>query len=76
VEGADIDNEMLDRYCEEHNFCGWFDTSARLNTNIDAASQFLVEKILEHKDVFERAKDNDPNSFRPTEVTSDQGGCC
>ena len=76
VEGAEIDSEMLDRFCEEHNFCGWFDTSAKLNTNIDKASEHLVGEILKHQSVFERARENDPSSFRPTDTEADQSGCC
>ena len=35
---------------------GWFDTSAKLNVNIDKAARFLVDKILEHQDIFQKKK--------------------
>ena len=56
LDDADIDIAQLDRFCEEKNFVGWFDTSAKLNINIDKAAKFLVEKILEHKDIFQKKK--------------------
>lgn len=52
LDEADIDKAQLDRYCIERGFIGWFDTSAKLNMNIDKASRFLVEKILDHQDLF------------------------
>jgi len=52
LDTAEIDTAQLDRYCQEKGFCGWFDTSAKLNLNIDKAARFLVECILEHSDLF------------------------
>lgn len=54
-EGA-VDREQLDQYCQDHGFVGWFDTSAKLNVNIDKAARFLVDKILEHQDIFQKKK--------------------
>ena len=56
LDEAEIDKTQLDKFCEEKRFCGWFDTSAKLNVNIDKASRFLVEKILEHQDIFNKKK--------------------
>ncbi|XP_014205094.1 ras-related protein Rab-32 isoform X2 [Copidosoma floridanum] len=38
----------LNDYCKENNFIGWFETSARDNINIEEASNFLVDHILEN----------------------------
>ena len=56
LDEAEIDKAQLDKFCEEKRFCGWFDTSAKLNINIDKACRFLVEKILEHQDIFHKKK--------------------
>lgn len=56
LDNAVIDTAKLDEFCREKGFVGWFDTSAKLNTNIDKAMRFLVEKILEHKDIFDKKK--------------------
>eukprot|EP00993_Chasmostoma_nieuportense_P003661 NODE_4366_length_799_cov_72.492560_g4208_i0.p1 GENE.NODE_4366_length_799_cov_72.492560_g4208_i0~~NODE_4366_length_799_cov_72.492560_g4208_i0.p1 ORF type:complete len:207 (-),score=48.50 NODE_4366_length_799_cov_72.492560_g4208_i0:125-745(-) len=40
--------EELDRFCEEHSFVGWYETSSKENINIETAFKFLVEKILEN----------------------------
>ncbi|XP_037698423.1 ras-related protein Rab-32 [Choloepus didactylus] len=37
---------QLDRFCREHGFTGWFETSAKDNVNIDEAARFLVGTIL------------------------------
>eukprot|EP00903_Cladosiphon_okamuranus_P020181 g18524.t1 len=42
-----IDREALNWFCDRHGFAGWFETSAKQNINIDEASRFLVEKVLE-----------------------------
>lgn len=39
--------EALNWFCDRHGFVGWFETSAKLNINIEEASHFLVEKVLE-----------------------------
>eukprot|EP00163_Fabomonas_tropica_P019201 TRINITY_DN336_c0_g1_i5.p1 TRINITY_DN336_c0_g1~~TRINITY_DN336_c0_g1_i5.p1 ORF type:complete len:223 (+),score=35.50 TRINITY_DN336_c0_g1_i5:220-888(+) len=47
IPGLVIDREKLDRFCDEHGFIGWFETSAQNNTNIDTAMQFLIKNILQ-----------------------------
>eukprot|EP00904_Undaria_pinnatifida_P003184 jgi/Undpi1/12867/HiC_scaffold_7.g02534.m1 len=42
-----IDKEALNWFCDRHGFVGWFETSAKLNINIEEASHFLVQKVLE-----------------------------
>ena len=56
LDDTEIDRAKLDKYCEEKGFIGWFDTSAKLNINIDKAARFLVERILEHQDIFQKKK--------------------
>jgi len=41
-----VDKEMMNQFCKENNFIGWFETSAKENINIDEAGRFLVEHIL------------------------------
>ena len=36
---------MLEKFCKENNFCGWFYTSAKENTNIEESAKFLVGKV-------------------------------
>ncbi|KAM6985438.1 ras-related protein Rab-32-like [Aplochiton taeniatus] len=40
----------LDSFCREHGFVGCFQTSAKENTNIEAATRFLVEQILANEE--------------------------
>jgi len=40
---------QMDQYCKEHNFAGWFETSAKENIGIDKAAKFLISKILENQ---------------------------
>jgi len=43
-EGFARNAAMMDKYCEEHGFVGWEETSAKDNINIDKAAKFLVGK--------------------------------
>ena len=56
LENAVVNKEELDAFCEKHGFVGWFNTSAKLNINIDVAAKALVEQILKHQDIFMKKK--------------------
>jgi len=43
-----LDKEMMEKFCRENKFIGWFETSAKDNINIDSAGNFLVEHILKN----------------------------
>jgi Ras-related protein Rab-32 len=36
----------MDEYCKQNNFAGWFETSAKENTNIEEAAKALVSKVI------------------------------
>jgi len=40
---------QMEHFCKEHDFAGWFETSAKENYGIDKAAKFLINKILENK---------------------------
>nr|XP_015816801.2 ras-related protein Rab-32 isoform X1 [Nothobranchius furzeri] len=40
----------LDSFCRENGFVGWFETSAKENTNIEEATHYLVEHILTNEE--------------------------
>ncbi|KAF2074032.1 hypothetical protein CYY_004646 [Polysphondylium violaceum] len=75
-----IDKEMLDQFVKEHNFIGWYATSAQSNSNIDEAMKFLTEKVLQV------AKTNSPpkpeenlaqvNSSNTNNETKTTSSCC
>ncbi|XP_011505783.1 PREDICTED: ras-related protein Rab-32 [Ceratosolen solmsi marchali] len=41
----------IDEYCKDKNFAGWFETSAKENVNIEEATKFLVNKILQNDQI-------------------------
>jgi len=43
-----LDKEMMDKFCKEHRFIAWYETSAKENVNIDEAGQNLVDYILKN----------------------------
>ncbi|OWF43373.1 ras-related protein Rab-32B-like [Mizuhopecten yessoensis] len=47
IEGAEPDTSKIDKFCKEHQFIGWFPTSAKSDTNVSEAVRFLVKHILE-----------------------------
>ena len=77
LDDAEVDKIQLDRFCEEKGFVGWFDTSAKLNINIEKAAKCLVEKILEKKDLFAKKKEA-LNTFQPGVggKGNKSSGCC
>ena len=44
-EGAANNADVLDKFCEEHGFCGWYYTSAKDNVNVEEAAKYLVAKV-------------------------------
>jgi len=68
-------NEM-DKFCQEHNFIGWFETSAKDNINIDTAAKFLIQKILDLDVKREEHEKNVVQLNKPVEKKTGSGGCC
>jgi len=52
----------MDKFCEEHGFVTWFETSAKDDVNIEAAANELVKHILQK--VNQVHEDNDPNTIK------------
>lgn len=74
---TEVNREELDAFCEQHGFEGWFETSAKLNKNIDKASRFLVGRILQHADVFQRKADQTKQGVTlGSGGEGNSGGCC
>lgn len=36
----------MDQYCKDNGFSGWFETSAKDNSNIDEAARHLIQSIV------------------------------
>jgi GTPase SAR1 family protein len=77
LDDTEIDKAQLDKFVEEKGFKGWFDTSAKLNINIDKAARFLVDRILEHQDIFQK-KRTVQGAFQPGvgNKGAKSSGCC
>jgi len=71
---------QMDKYCEEHGFIGWFETSAKDNLNIEKAAKFLVSKILENDinraEKPDKEKDNINLSSQAQTAPASGGACC
>eukprot|EP01121_Diplochlamys_sp_Union-15-3_P015974 TRINITY_DN535_c0_g2_i4.p1 TRINITY_DN535_c0_g2~~TRINITY_DN535_c0_g2_i4.p1 ORF type:complete len:237 (-),score=57.30 TRINITY_DN535_c0_g2_i4:55-720(-) len=46
-DGFTKNKDQMDKFCQDHGFSGWFETSAKDNLHIDDAAKFLVDNILE-----------------------------
>lgn len=83
IETASVDKESLDAFCEENGFIGWYDTSAKMDINVESAVRTLVRNILSHKDAFEAqaaaaaaaAADDDDVGLDDAK-DFDKPGCC
>eukprot|EP00004_Rigifila_ramosa_P018672 TRINITY_DN466_c1_g1_i2.p1 TRINITY_DN466_c1_g1~~TRINITY_DN466_c1_g1_i2.p1 ORF type:complete len:212 (-),score=53.12 TRINITY_DN466_c1_g1_i2:174-809(-) len=67
---------QMEKFCEEHGFVSWFETSAKENYNIDKAAKALVSKILEN-DVRRVEADKGALDLKAkAEPAPASGGCC
>ncbi|XP_043996152.1 ras-related protein Rab-38 isoform X2 [Gambusia affinis] len=58
----------LDFFCRENGFVGWFETSAKDNTNIDEAAHCLVEHIMNNEE--SSVSEQEPTSILLSGYTS------
>eukprot|EP01126_Amoeba_proteus_P055233 TRINITY_DN6842_c0_g1_i3.p1 TRINITY_DN6842_c0_g1~~TRINITY_DN6842_c0_g1_i3.p1 ORF type:complete len:237 (+),score=46.02 TRINITY_DN6842_c0_g1_i3:74-712(+) len=63
----------LDAFCNEHGFLSWFETSAKDNLNIEAASNALMRALLERK---EEVKDDHKEPFPSPPKEEPPSSCC
>lgn len=62
----------MDEYCREQGFVGWFETSAKENTNIHEAVRFLVTKILEnHNEISKNDSNKDNDTLKLEDIKKD-----
>lgn len=52
-EGAAANPKLLDNFCAEAGFSGWYYTSAKENLNVEESARFLISKILQSRKAFE-----------------------
>ena len=70
----------MDKFCEEHGFIGWFESSAKDNVGIEDAAKSLVGKILDNDTTRGAAAQKKPtgvalgDSNRPP--PQEKSGCC
>ena len=38
--------QQMDEFCQEKSFDKWFETSAKENTNIETAIQYLISEVI------------------------------
>eukprot|EP01087_Luapelamoeba_hula_P013826 TRINITY_DN398_c0_g1_i1.p1 TRINITY_DN398_c0_g1~~TRINITY_DN398_c0_g1_i1.p1 ORF type:complete len:223 (-),score=41.49 TRINITY_DN398_c0_g1_i1:121-789(-) len=84
TEGFARNSAQMDKYCEEHGFVGWEETSAKDNRNIDKAAKFLVGKILERTKGLQQPQSGGGEFKLTSDGSGDQhkteansgGGCC
>eukprot|EP01099_Mayorella_cantabrigiensis_P007180 TRINITY_DN6248_c0_g3_i1.p1 TRINITY_DN6248_c0_g3~~TRINITY_DN6248_c0_g3_i1.p1 ORF type:complete len:217 (+),score=56.69 TRINITY_DN6248_c0_g3_i1:46-696(+) len=50
------DEAKMKTFCQEHNFLGWFKTSAKLNTNLERAVNCLLTEIMKEERITENLK--------------------
>ncbi|KAG9336209.1 hypothetical protein JZ751_002556 [Albula glossodonta] len=73
------DLSLMDSFCEEAGFLGWFRTSAKENVNVEEAGHFLVEKILENtreQQLEERRADGVKLDLPPAVAAESRSQCC
>ena len=52
-EGPAANPKLLDSFCAEAGFSGWYYTSAKENQNVEESARFLISRILQSRKAFE-----------------------
>lgn len=71
-----IDEAKIEDIVKNCSFVDHFETSAKHNINIDKAAKFLVEKILEHQDIFQKKRTAAGAFQAGPGGKAKGGGCC
>ncbi|KAM8831304.1 ras-related protein Rab-32a isoform 2-T2 [Spinachia spinachia] len=69
---------LMDDFCKETGFLGWFETSAKDNINVDEAARFLVESILANDKglPYEESNGERIKLDQQTVAAESKAGCC
>lgn len=69
---------LMDNFCKETGFLGWFETSAKDNINVDEAARFLVENILANDKglPYEESNGDRIKLDQETVAAESKSGCC
>ncbi|XP_061609589.1 ras-related protein Rab-32-like [Phyllopteryx taeniolatus] len=69
---------LMDNFCKETGFLGWFETSAKDNVNVDEAAKFLVENILANDKglPYEESNGDRIKLDQETVPAESKPGCC
>ena len=77
------DNEIMENLAREKGFSGWFCTSAKDNTNVEEAAQFLVQKIVDNDkwsgrlaNIFDHSDGIDLAAYRNSRMELKSGKNC
>lgn len=44
-DNAVMEDGEMDKFCRDHGFLGWFETSAKENINIETSCRFLIDEV-------------------------------
>jgi len=79
-EGQAANPKLLDSFCLEAGFSGWFYVSSKENLNVDESARFLIGKILQTRKAFEDDVDDEDEDVltlnRLDSFTSDKTCFC
>uniref|UniRef100_A0A3Q1GT56 Ras-related protein Rab n=1 Tax=Acanthochromis polyacanthus TaxID=80966 RepID=A0A3Q1GT56_9TELE len=68
---------LLDKFCKDNNFLGWFKTSAKENINIDEAGSFLVKQMmLCDRSLYHEEHQRDEIQLSQTPGKKSETSCC
>uniref|UniRef100_A0A3P9HCF6 Ras-related protein Rab n=1 Tax=Oryzias latipes TaxID=8090 RepID=A0A3P9HCF6_ORYLA len=69
---------LMDKFCKDTGFLGWFETSAKDNINVDDAARFLVEHILANDKGLPHEESNGDRIKldQETFAAESKSGCC
>ncbi|KAI1317882.1 rab32, member RAS oncoprotein [Mortierella claussenii] len=70
--------EEMNQFCQEHGFLKWFGTSAKDNSNIEDAAQFLLEQIMSSEEEHAHKQDQQTAVLSRVQLSQSKTkeGCC
>lgn len=58
-----LDTETMEKFCTQHGFIGWYETSAKENIRVEECGTFLLEHLVK------RDRELNPGKYTNTEKT-------
>jgi hypothetical protein len=72
-----VDTSILDQFCKDNGFIGWFETSAKEeNGNVNESCQYIINEVLKSTPSFDENTEERSNIIEQKNEVVDQKCTC